>query len=253
MTPVLDTTELDAVIFDMDGVVTDTARTHSAAWKRVFDEFLEAHAERTGEPFTPFDERRDYHRYVDGKSRYDGARSFIESRGIVLPYGSPTDPPGTETICGIANRKDECFLEVLDRDGAHPYTSTVRVIEQLRSGGIGTAIISASRNMEQVVSSAGVAALFDTKVDGIDAAELGLPGKPDPAVFLEAARRLGVEPDRAAVVEDAQAGVQAGRAGGFHLVLGVDRGDNADALREAGAHVVVNDLGEVTVKARPER
>jgi alpha,alpha-trehalase len=246
----LDTAELDAVIFDMDGVVTDTARTHAAAWKRVFDEFLEAHARRTGDAFVPFDRRRDYHRYVDGRSRYDGARSFIESRGILLPYGDPTDRPGTETVCGIANRKDECFLEVLDRDGAHPYDSTVRVIRQLREDGVGTAIISASRNMRQVVTSAGVAELFDAKVDGVDAAELGLPGKPDPAVFLEAARRLGVEPQRAAIVEDALAGVEAGQAGGFHLVVGVDRGDQAAALREAGADIVVPDLAELTIKPR---
>ena len=187
---------------------------------------------------------------MDGKPRYDGVESFLASRGISLPRGEPGDPPSAETVCGLGNRKDELFGEVLRQDGVAAFPSSVELLGQLRDGGFGTAIISASRNCAQVLRAAGASELFDAKVDGVDADRLGLKGKPDPAVFLEAASRLGVEPARAAVVEDALAGVEAGRSGGFGLVVGVDRAGQAQALLEHGADVVVGDLEEVRVVAR---
>jgi beta-phosphoglucomutase family hydrolase len=247
--PVIPIRRLDAVIFDMDGVVTDTARTHAAAWKRMFDEYLEERARRSGEPFTPFDEQLDYPPYLDGKNRYDGARSFLESRGIDLPLGEPEDPPAVETVCGLANRKDGYFAAQLRQGGAKAYGSTVRLIRELRAAGVSTAIISASQHMEEVLRAAGVFELFDQRVGGLTAAELGLEGKPAPAIFLEAARRLGVSPRRAAVVEDALAGVTAGRRGGFGLGIGVDRVGQAEALRKAGADLVVKDLEDLRLEA----
>lgn len=237
--------ELDAVIFDMDGVVTETATVHAAAWKRLFDEYLAERTRRTGEAFDPFDERSDYERYVDGKNRYDGVKSFLASRGISLPFGDPGDAPGSESVCALGNRKDEYFLLRLRDDGARAYESSVRLIGELRRRGVRTGIVSASRNAEEVLTAAGVRDLFDEKVDGVEAAHLGLPGKPHPATFVEAARRLGVDPGRAAVVEDALAGVEAGRRGGFALVVGVARAGQAAALRDAGADVVVEDLAEL--------
>ncbi|MGH2733064.1 MAG: HAD family hydrolase [Actinomycetota bacterium] len=243
--PIIPISRLDAVIFDMDGVVTDTARVHAAAWKRMFDEYLKERAQQTGDPFVPFDEQLDYRPYVDGKNRYDGARSFLESRGIDLAFGDPTGAPSAETVCGLANRKDRYFGAQLEEGGAEAYGSTVQLIRELRAAGIATAIISASQHMKEVLRSAGVLDLFDEKVGGVDAIELDLQGKPDPAVFLEAANRLGVAPIRAAVIEDALAGVEAGRRGGFGLVIGVDRAGQAEALREAGADIVVKDLAEL--------
>jgi beta-phosphoglucomutase family hydrolase len=238
--------EIDAVVFDMDGVVTDTASVHAAAWKRLFDGYLAERARREGTEFVPFDDE-DYIRYVDGKPRYDGVRSFLASRGIVLPEGDLSDPGLEETVIGLGNRKDEYFLASLRDDGVRPYQTTVDFVYRLEAAGIRRAIISASRNMRQVLAGAGLADLFETRVDGIIAENLGIPGKPDPAVFLEAARRLGVTADRAAIVEDALAGARAGRAGGFRLVIGVDRRGEGDALRRAGADVVVTDLAEVEV------
>jgi alpha,alpha-trehalase len=245
---VLRVADIDAVVFDMDGVVTDTASVHAAAWKRLFDGFLAERARREGTEFVPFEDE-DYIRDVDGKPRYDGVRSFLASRGIVLPEGELTDPGIGETVAGLGNRKDEYFLASLRRDGVRPYETTVGFVRRLQTVGVRTAVISASRNMTQVLAGAGLADLFETRVDGIIAERLGIPGKPDPAVFLEAARRLGVIPDRTAIVEDALAGAQAGRVGGFRLVIGVDRRGEGDALRRAGADVVVNDLVEVEVQA----
>ncbi len=242
---------LDAVIFDLDGVITDTASVHAAAWKQMFDRFLADRPAREGEDQHPFS-GEDYYLYVDGKPRYDGVESFLASRGISLPRGRRGDPPAAQTVCGLGNRKDELFLAVLRERGVAPFPSSVELLRQLRASGIRTAIISASRNCAEVLEAAGVAELFDARVDGIDADELGLSGKPDPAVFVEAARRLGVEPLRAAVVEDALAGVQAGRRGDFGLVIGVDRGGHAEALRERGADAVVGDLAEVRVSAAKE-
>jgi len=240
-------TDVDAVVFDMDGVVTDTASAHAAAWKRLFDDYLSRRSRRTGEPYVPFDAGTDYLRHVDGRPRYDGVRAFLTARGIHLPDGDPADPPGRETVCGLGNRKDGYFLDHLRRDGARAFPSTTRLVGRLNAQGIRTAVVSASRNMVEVLAAAGVAQLFDTRVDGVTADELGLPGKPDPAIFLEAARRLGVPPNRAVVVEDALAGVEAGRHGGFRLVVGVDRRGRAAELLEAGADVVVGDLAEVRV------
>lgn len=237
--------ELDAVVFDMDGVVTETATVHASAWKKLFDAYLKQVAMATGVDFVPFDEKADYQRYVDGKNRYDGVRSFLESRGIHLPEGSPSDPPGSDTVCAMGNDKDTYFLAHVREHGVRAYESTVRLIRDLRDKGVKIGLVSASRNAVEVLDAAGAGDLFDERVDGVVAAELNLPGKPRPDTFLEAARRLGVEPARAAVVEDALSGVAAGRAGNFGLVVGVDRHGHPDGLREAGADVVVADLAEL--------
>jgi trehalose 6-phosphate phosphatase len=243
-TVVLSRENLDAVIFDLDGVVTDTASVHQAAWKRLFDDYLEERAARTGEPFAEFTPE-DYRRYVDGKPRYDGVRAFLASRGIEVPEGDPSDPPGTETVCGLGNTKNERFLTTLREDGIEVFASTVDLVKALQAAGFHTAIISASKNAGPVLEAAGLGDLFDHRVDGLEQVRMGFPGKPDPAVFLEAARRLGVDPSRAAIVEDALAGVEAGRDGGFGLVIGVDRSGDPEGLRRAGADVVVTDLREV--------
>ncbi len=236
---------MEAVIFDLDGVVTRTAEVHAEAWKQLFDGYLAARARRLGEPFTAFDVRSDYRRFVDGKPRYEGVASFLESREIELPPGSPADSEECETVCGLGNRKNRYFLEALERTGAHSYPTTLDLITRLRERGVRTAIVSSSRNCAAVLEAAGIRELFDAKVDGLDAAELGLPGKPDPALFLEAARRLGIDPLHAAVVEDAISGVEAGRRGRFGLVIGVDRAAQHEALAAAGADFVVGDLAEV--------
>ena len=245
--PGIDLSAFGAVIFDMDGVVTDTASVHAAAWKQLFDDYLSERAGASGEPFRPFDIHDDYLRYIDGKPRFAGVRDFLASRDITLPEGRPSDPPGSETVTGLGNRKNGLFLDRMQEEGARPYESTIVLVNQLAEKNVRTAIISASRNMTQVLESAGLTNLFDERVDGVIAADLGLAGKPDPAVFLEAARRLGVEPSHVVVVEDALAGVEAGRRGGFGLVVGVDRGEQASALRDAGADVVVSDLAELQI------
>lgn len=248
MTSEIRMNRLDAVIFDLDGVITDTASGHAAAWRQMFDQFLADRADREGEDQQPFS-TDDYYLYIDGKSRYDGVDSFLASRGISIPRGDPGDPPTAETVCGLGNRKNELFLSQLREGGVAPFPSSIALLHRLRASGCRTAVISASRNCTDVLEAAGVAELFDAKVDGVDADELGLTGKPDPAIFLEAARRLGVEPARAAVVEDALAGVEAGRRGRFGLVIGVDRGGHAEELQERGADVLIEDLGEVHVVA----
>lgn len=251
---IIDPSRIDAVVFDMDGVVTQTAGVHAQAWKRLFDDFLARRAAATRTPFRPFDSGADYLTYVDGKPRYDGMRDFFASRDIEIPYGEPSDPPDRETVCGLANRKNDYFLDAVRNDGVHAFPGTLRLIERLRNAGLGAAVISASENAGQILAAAGVERLFATIVDGSVARDLGLAGKPDPAVFLEAARRLGAGPARTAVAEDALAGVQAGRAGGFALVIGVDRTTTHDSdsehrrdLLTYGADVVVCDLGEVSV------
>jgi len=235
----------DAVLFDLDGVLTDTAKVHAACWQRMFDEYLRQRADRRGEPFVPFDREADYRRYVDGKPRYDGVRSFLAARGIELPDGVPDDPPGRETVCGLGNRKNELVHEVLASEGVTVYDGSRRLLRQLQSLGIRTAVVSSSRNCAVVLQAAGLAGDFERRVDGEVAARLGLAGKPAPDTFLEAARQLGVEPSRSAVIEDAFSGVQAGRAGGFGLVIGVARHGEAEALRRHGADIVVADLAEL--------
>jgi len=232
-----------AVLFDLDGVLTDTARVHMAAWKTMFDEVLRARAEATGEPFVPFSEA-DYHRHVDGKPRYDGVRDFLASRGIELPEGTPDDPPEADTVHGLGNRKNVLVNQLLD-DGVVVYPGSVRLVEHLRDIGVRRAVVSSSKNCQAVLEAGGIADLFEVRVDGVVAAEEGLPGKPAPDIFLAAARRLGVPPAEAVVVEDAVSGVQAGRAGRFGLVVGVDRRDDPQRLLDAGADLVVADLAEL--------
>lgn len=238
--------DYDAVIFDLDGVVTRTAEVHSSAWKRLFDEYLEKRA--GGGNWKPFDDR-DYRRYVDGKPRYDGVRSFLESRGINLRYGDPEDGPEKETVCGLGNRKNRYFNDLLEQNGVEVYEPAVHLIRELRSSGFKTAVVSSSKNCAAVLEAAGIPDLFDDRVDGVYVQEAGLQGKPSPDIFLAAADRLDVEPERAVVLEDAVSGVKAGRAGGFGLVVGVDRTGHGDDLRENGADVVLTDLSAVTVKA----
>ncbi|WP_419478416.1 trehalose-phosphatase [Ilumatobacter sp.] len=238
--------EFDAVIFDLDGVITKTAAVHEVAWAEMFDRFLRDRAEATDARFEPFTSV-DYGEYVDGKPRYDGVRSFLASRGIELPWGEPTDPPDAETVCGLGNRKNAEFTQIVTERGVEPYESSVRFIEELHDRGVRTALFSSSRNANAVLDAAGLGDLFAVRVEGELTAELGLPGKPDPAVLIEAARRIGATPERTAVVEDAISGVEAGRRGGFALVIGLDRLDQADALAASGADVVVPDLADVTV------
>ena len=235
----------DGVLFDLDGVLTDTARVHAACWKRMFDDFLRQRAADKDEPFRPFDIANDYKEYVDGKLRYDGVRSFLKSRGIDLPYGHPDSPPDRKTICGLGNLKDRMVKEALESGGVEAYEGSVAFVQYLRGQGIKTAVVSASSNCEAILKAAGIADLFDVRVDGEVAVRLKLAGKPAPDTFLKAAEELNIQPERAVVAEDAISGVQAGRDGGFGLVIGVDRKGDAEALRRNGANIVVADLGEL--------
>jgi beta-phosphoglucomutase family hydrolase len=234
-------TQVRACLFDLDGVLTKTAVVHAAAWKEMFDAFLRARPE----PFVPFDAEHDYDTYVDGKTRSDGVRSFLESRGIVLPEGAPDDPTGAETVRGLGNRKNALVLELIRRQGVEPYEDAEQFVRAVRAAGLSTAVVSSSANCREVVHAAGLDDLFDVRVDALVAAEQGLAGKPAPDTYLAAARMLGVGPASAAVFEDALAGVEAGRAGGFALVVGVDRVGQADALHAHGADVVVQVLTEL--------
>lgn len=234
-----------ACLFDLDGVLTDTASVHAAAWARTFDDFLRAHARRTGEPFVPFDPRADYVAHVDGRRREDGVRDFLGSRGIVLPEGAPDDPPGAQTVHGVGNRKNELLVELLRTGGVEVYEGSRRYLGAARDAGLRRAVVSSSANTEQVLRVTGLDVLIETRVDGVTARQRSLPGKPAPDTFLLAAALLEVEPAQAAVFEDALAGVAAGRAGKFGCVVGVDRGGRADALRASGADIVVGDLAEL--------
>lgn len=234
-----------ACLFDMDGVLTRTAVVHNAAWKEMFDDFLRQRSAETGETFVPFDPVKDYDEYVDGKPRLEGTRSFLAARSISLPLGEPSDPPGSHTVWGLSNRKNDLVLQVLQRDGVEVYEGSSRYINAVRDAGLRTAIVSSSANTEQVLKAGGISDLFDARVDAQVAAADGLRGKPAPDTFLEAARMLGVQPANAAVFEDALAGVAAGRAGEFGLVVGVDRVGQAAQLRARGADIVVNDLSDL--------
>jgi beta-phosphoglucomutase family hydrolase len=234
-----------ACLFDLDGVLTDTASVHAAAWKQMFDEYLRARAERTGEPFEPFDVRKDYGPYVDGKPRLDGTRGFLASRGITLPDGDPSDGPDAETVNGLATKKNALVNEKIHTVGVDVYPGSVRYLHAVREAGLTTAVVSSSANAELVLQVAGLADLIDHRVDGVVAKERKLPGKPAPDTFLAAAADLGVAKEDAVVFEDALAGVESGRAGGFGFVVGVDRLGQADALREHGADVVVADLADL--------
>jgi beta-phosphoglucomutase family hydrolase len=243
--PSVTTANFDAVLFDLDGVLTATAKVHAACWKKTFDEYLKQRAAKTGEPFQPFDLVKDYSLYVDGKPRYEGVKSFLESRGIHLPYGDPSDPPDRETICGIGNRKEELVISSLKTEGVEVYDGSVAWVKQLRQAGIKTAVVSSSKNCLTVLQAGGIDGLFDVRVDGHTVEDQKIPGKPAPDTFLKAAELLGASPQRSVVVEDAISGVQAGRNGKFGLVIGVDRQNHANALRENGADIVVEDLREM--------
>jgi beta-phosphoglucomutase family hydrolase len=237
--------QYDAVLFDLDGVITDTANMHAACWKQMFDAYLQKRAVERGEPFRPFDIATDYRLYVDGKPRFNGVRDFLTSRGIQLPEGSPDDPAQAETVGGLGNRKNNLINEVIEEVGVEPYEGSVKLIHQLHHQEFKIAVVTSSQNCEAVLKAAKLDAFFEVRVDGntIDAQQLA--GKPAPDTFLLAAQRLGVEPKRAVVVEDAISGVQAGRNGNFGLVIGVARKGNAEELQHHGAHLVLNDLGEL--------
>ena len=232
-------------LFDLDGVLTKTAKVHDAAWKEMFDGFLRDRAAATGQPFVPFDAVKDYDEYVDGKPRADGTRSFLASRGIELPEGSEDDPPDAQTVYGLSNRKNQIVLQRIHTDGVEAYEGSVRYVRAVRDAGLRRAVVSSSANAHDVLVAAGIEDLFETRIDGVVAEREHLRGKPAPDTFLAGARALGLEPPAAAVFEDALAGVAAGRAGGFGCVVGVDRAGQADELRKHGADVVVTDLADL--------
>ncbi len=247
----LDLSAYDAVLFDLDGVLTDTASQHAEAWKSMFDEFLERWSAERGHPFVPFRIDPDYLDYVDGKPRVEGVASFLESRRIVLPDGSPDDPADADTIHGLSRRKNELVLRLIDDTGVTVFPGSVAFVELVLAAGLRAAVVSSSRNAGHVLQAGRIDHYFEDRVDGLVAAQLGLPGKPAPDTFLEAARRLGVEPSRAVVVEDAIVGVEAGRVGGFGFVIGIDREGDPTRLTEHGADIVVTDLGELVPDATP--
>ena len=232
-------------LFDLDGVLTQTAKVHDAAWKEMFDAYLRERAQRTGEQFVPFDPVKDYDEYVDGKPRPDGVRSFLESRGITLPDGQDDDPASAETVHGLGNRKNEILLRRIREDGVQAYPGSVAFVRAVKDAGMPRAVVSSSANCRDVLIAAGIEDLFDARIDGLVAERDHLRGKPAPDTFLAGARALGLKPTAGAVFEDALAGVAAGRAGGFGFVVGVDRVGQAQALREHGADVVVTDLSEL--------
>ncbi|WP_018830883.1 HAD family hydrolase [Salinispora tropica] len=241
-----------ACLFDLDGVLTQTARVHNAAWRATFDEFLRRHAADADVPFQPFDPDEDYRRYVDGRPRYDGVRTFLASRDIVLPEGTPDDPPEADTVHGIGNCKNVRLLQELRTHGVDVYPGSVTYLKAATDAGLRRAVVTASANGREVVAAAGLEALLETRVDGLVARAEKLRGKPEPDTFLAGAERLGVAPGNAAVFEDALAGVAAGRAGDFGYVVGVDRAGQADALLAHGADIVVQDLAELIEKREPD-
>jgi beta-phosphoglucomutase family hydrolase len=234
-----------ACLFDMDGVLTRTATVHAAAWKTMFDEFLRAWAEQTGEPFVPFDPVADYDRYVDGRRRLDGTRTFLTARGIEIPEGSPQDPADALTLHGLGERKNQLLLSLLATEGVEVFDGSVRFVRAVRDAGLRTAVVSSSANTARILDAAKIADLFDARIDGVTARRRHLKGKPAPDMYLAGAEALDVGPSETAVFEDALAGVRAGRAGGFTPVIGVDRTGQAEALRENGADIVVTDLAEL--------
>ena len=235
----------DAVLFDLDGVITNTAKIHAACWKKMFDEYLQQRATQRGEPFKAFDLVTDYRLHVDGKPRYDGVRDFLTSRGIQLPEGNPDDPPQAETVCGLGNRKNRLVTKAIEDMGVQAYDGSVRLVRQLRRDGFKVAIVSSSENCAAILKAANLDDLFEVRVDGAMVEAEQLAGKPAPDTFLIGARLLGVEPARTVVVEDAISGVQAGLSGNFGLVIGVSRKGDAEELKRHGAHLVVNDLDEL--------
>ena len=242
------TPQIECCLFDLDGVLTQTAKVHAAAWKKMFDSYLRERAEARGEGFQPFDIAADYTAYVDGKSREDGIRSFLGSRGIVIPDGEPDDSPEASTVHGLGTRKNALVLEIMEEQGVEPYEGSVRYVEAVREQGLPCAVVSSSRNCKAVLESAGIAHLFDDVIDGNVSIRDGLAGKPAPDTYIAGARSLGFEPPAAVVYEDALAGVASGRAGGFGLVIGLNRADQAAELASNGADLVVDDLAELLDK-----
>jgi beta-phosphoglucomutase family hydrolase len=236
--------QVRACLFDLDGVLTETAKVHAAAWKEMFDAYLKARANQRGDPYVAFDET-DYDTYVDGKTRADGTRSFLGSRHITLPEGTVDDQPGTETVAGLGNAKNQILPRRIKEDGVEAYAGSVRYVRAVQAAGLRRAVVSSSANCAAVLAAAGIAALFEVRIDGMTVEADHLAGKPAPDTFLAAARALGVSPGRAAVFEDALSGVEAGRAGRFGFVVGVDRVGQAEALRDHGADTVVTDLGQL--------
>ena len=236
---------IEACLFDLDGVLTQTARLHAAAWKEMFDAFLAERSTRTCEPFVPFDPEVDYGEYIDGKLRYDGVRAFLASRGIRLSEGAPSDPADANTIHGLGARKDELVLAMLRNEAIATYDGSVRYVRAARDAGLRRAVVSASKHTRELLDAAGIADLFEVRIDGVVAEQQHLRGKPAPDTFLAAARALEVDAAQAAVFEDSLAGVEAGRAGGFGFVVGVDRVGHAAGLRAKGADIVVGDLAEL--------
>jgi beta-phosphoglucomutase family hydrolase len=244
--------QYDAVLLDLDGVITDTATIHAACWKQMFDAYLQQRAAESGAPFRPFEIATDYRLSVDGKPRFDGVRDFLTSRGIQLPEGSPDDPPQADTVGGLGNRKNDLVNTVIAEGGVVPYAGSVTFIHQLRQQGFTLAVVTSSQNCEAVLQAVQLDTCFEVRVDGNTIRAHHLAGKPAPDTFLTAAQQLGVAPPRAVVVEDAIAGVQAGRHGHFGLVIGVARQGNAAELRHHGAHLVVHDLGELVDGPTPQ-
>jgi beta-phosphoglucomutase family hydrolase len=238
----------EAAIFDLDGVITKTAAVHSMAWKRMFDDFLQIRAARHHEPFNEFAHAHDYLAYVDGRPRYDGVEAFLKSRGIKLPLGTPEDLPGRETVCGLGNRKNAIFNQIIEREGVGLFDSTIALIREMLQRGIKVGLATSSNNSEAILNKTGTAPLFATIVDGNVSENLGLKGKPEPDIFTTASANLGVPCARAIVVEDAVSGVQAGAKGGFGLVIGIARENNARELRANGADLVVHDLAETSLE-----
>lgn len=234
-----------AVIFDLDGVITKTALVHSAAWREMFNDYLRYREKAYGEPYVEFTHLNDYLTYIDGKPRYKGVESFLESRGIHLPFGDPIDSPDKETICGLGNKKNHFFNQVLERDGAEVFDSTIVLIRQLKDEGIKIGVASSSKNCRKVLERVGLIELFETLVDGEVSAMMGLRGKPEPDIFTTACDNLGVLPEHTVIVEDAVSGVQAGKNGNFGLVIGIAREGNIDELRKNGADIVVEDISEL--------
>jgi beta-phosphoglucomutase family hydrolase len=258
-TPEVTRERYDAVLFDLDGVLTSTAAIHAAAWKRMFDGYLQASSLSAGEPreprYRPFEIATDYKQYVDGKPRYEGVKSFLQSRGIELPFGDPSDAPGDQSICALGNRKDVLVKKAIEDGEVEPFEGSVRWVKQLRDAGFRLGVVSSSKNCGPVLRAAKMDDLFEVRVDGITLAEEHIRGKPAPDSFLRAAERLGADPKRTVVVEDAISGVESGRAGGFGLVIGVDREGHAEELLKHGADMIVHDLAELagaTAKGKPQ-
>jgi beta-phosphoglucomutase family hydrolase len=236
---------VNTCLFDLDGVLTQTAKVHAAAWEQMFDAYLKNRAEREGAEFVPFDPVADYDTYVDGKPRYEGVQSFLESRGIELPRGKPTDAPDAETVDGLGNRKNQIVLKLIHEHGVEPYEGSVRYLHAARDAGLRRAVVSSSTNCKDVLEAAGIEDLLEVRMDGVVAEREHLKGKPAPDTYLKAAEMLDAEPAQAAVFEDALAGVESGRAGNFGCVVGVDRVGQADALKQHGADIVIEDLAEL--------